>query len=87
MRVLRHLTKPLFKTQALFKSPAYQALFRAPVQARYFSSANGLASTYNPVTAQNIEHFTKVLGKNNVITDADDLLYYSTDWMKKYIGN
>jgi FAD/FMN-containing dehydrogenase len=87
MRLLRHLTKPLFKTQLIKQSPVYHALFKAPVHPRYFSSANGLPSTYNPVTPQNIAHFTQILGENNVITDADDLLYYSTDWMKKYIGD
>lgn len=34
-----------------------------------------------------IEHFASIIGGHNVVTDAQELEVYNTDWMRKYRGN
>jgi len=53
---------------------------------RNFSS-NIAQKPFNEITKAHISHFETILSSKNVITDADDCKYYSTDWLKKYIGD
>ena len=38
------------------------------------------------LTQLDVEHFTSIVGESGVVTSAEELEVYNTDWMRKYRG-
>ncbi|ODQ64849.1 hypothetical protein NADFUDRAFT_25106 [Nadsonia fulvescens var. elongata DSM 6958] len=41
---------------------------------------------YAKLTDEDIAHFKAIVSESGVVTDADDLVFYNEDWMRKYRG-
>lgn len=41
---------------------------------------------FGKINDEDINHFSKILSPNQLITDSNDITGYNQDWMKKYIG-
>jgi len=42
---------------------------------------------YKVIDEQDIDYFKSVIAKDDVITNESDLIFFNTDWLKKYVGN
>ena len=51
------------------------------------SAAAGARPGFATLDQSDIEFFRKTLGAQGVVTDADALKAYNTDWMRKFEGN
>ena len=50
------------------------------------STSTSTLSSFAPLTELDLQHFSNIVGPSNLITEADALAAYNTDWMGKYFG-
>ena len=48
--------------------------------------STAVASSYSALSELDVQHFASIVGGANVITDADALESYNTDWLRQYHG-
>ena len=53
---------------------------------RCYASVGSSSAAYSTLTTADLIQFQSIVGVTNVITEADALESFNTDWMRKYRG-
>ena len=64
----------------------YSTVKSVPFTADTYSSKVQRDPKYKKLDSSDLDYFKSILPENSIITDADDLLFYNEDWMRKYRG-
>lgn len=77
--------RPVVSRVAIPATRTY-ATKEVPLTAETYLSKVSRDSRFKQLTPEDVAFFKGVVGEAGAITDADDLLFYNEDWMRKYRG-
>ncbi|KAI5966034.1 DLD2 [Candida margitis] len=69
-----------------YPTASYSTVKSVPLTADTYSAKVQRDPKFKKLDSSDLEFFKSVLPESSIVTDADDLLFYNEDWMRKYRG-